>query len=297
MKDSTISGQTRLCGLIGDPVEHSVSPVMHNAAFSKLGLDYLYLPFRVKSEDLGKAIDGMRALNVRGLNVTIPHKVAVMRFLDKLDPLAEKIGAVNTIVNDEGVLAGYNTDAAGFLQALLERGIEPAGKRVVVLGAGGASRAISFILADRGADLVILNRRLEWDWAEELAGRLSHFFSKKVEALELNRENLGRVLEKADILVNATSVGMSPNANETPLPADLLRPGLVVSDIVYNPIETRLLKEARAGGARTIGGIDMLVWQGAIAFEKWTSWKAPVELMKREAIKALKKAPAVQKRE
>lgn len=287
MSERTISGKTGLCGLIGDPVEHSMSPVMHNAAFREAGIDYLYVPFRVKKEELGKAIEGMRALNIKGLNVTIPHKVAVLQFMDKLDHLAEKIGAVNTIVNDGGVLTGYNTDATGFLQALLERGVEPEGKSIVILGAGGASRAISFMLADRGARLVILNRLLELDWAEELANRISQTFSKEVDALELNRENLAGVLGKAEILVNTTSVGMSPDAGQTPVDSDLLTPGLLVYDIVYNPIKTRLLREAAAAGAKTIGGLDMLVWQGALAFEKWTGRKAPVELMKQEAINLL----------
>ncbi len=284
-----ISGKTRLCGLIGDPVEHSMSPVMHNAAFKKMGLDYLYLPFRVKKEDLGKAIDGMKALNIRGLNVTIPHKVAVLQFLDEMDPLAEKIGAVNTIDNNDGILRGYNTDGAGFLQALRERGVEAQGKNVVMLGAGGASRAISFTLADSGTRLVILNRQEELDWAKELASKLSQVFTIKVEALELNRQNLARVLDKANILVNATSVGMSPDADRTPLESDLLRPNLIVYDIVYNPIKTRLLREAEAAGAETISGVDMLVWQGALAFEKWTGHKAPVELMKAEAVRLLEK--------
>jgi shikimate dehydrogenase len=286
MKNS-ISGKTRVCGIIGDPIEHTMSPVIHNAAFAEMGLDYVYIAFRVKAEELDKAIESVRALNMRGLSVTIPHKVAVLKLLDKLDPLAEKIGAVNTIVNDDGVLTGYNTDATGFLQAMLERGVEPKGKNIAILGAGGASRAVSFILADRGANLVILNRRLELDWAVELARRISQTFSKKVEALELNRENLMKALEKADILVNATSVGMSPNINETPVPPDLLRPGLIVYDIVYNPVKTKLLKDAEAAGAEIISGVDMLVWQGVMAFEKWTGKKPPVELMKKEAIKHL----------
>lgn len=282
-----ISGKTRVCGVIGDPIEHTMSPVMHNAAFKELGLDYLYVPLRVKREELGKAVESVRALNIRGLNVTLPHKVAIISFLDELDPLARKIGAVNTIVNDDGVLTGYNTDATGFLQALLEGGVEPKEKKVVILGAGGASRAISFILAERDAYLVILNRLLELDWAKELAQRVSKVSKKGVKALELNEKNLEMVLEGADILINATSVGMSPDVDETPVPAKLLKPGLIVFDIVYNPIQTRLLKEARAAGAQTIGGLDMLAWQGAIAFEKWTGRKAPLELMKREAIKAL----------
>ena len=284
-----MSGKTKVCGIIGDPVEHTVSPQMHNAAFAKMGVDYWYVPFRVRKEDLGKAIEGMRALNIRGLNVTIPHKVAVIPFLDELDPLADKIGAVNTIVNEDGVLTGYNTDATGFLQALLERGTEPKRKNIVILGAGGASRAISFILAERGAHLVILNRELELDWAEELAHRISRVFQKEVKALKLDEENLATVLDWADILVNATSVGMSPNIDETPVPAKLLKPGLVVFDIVYNPIKTRLLREVEAAGAETISGVDMLVWQGALAVEKWTGLKEPIELMREEAIKGLQK--------
>ena len=288
MGNKFISGKTKLCGIIGDPVEHTLSPAMHNAAFNKMGLDYFYVPFRVKKEDLGRAIQGMRALNIRGLNVTIPHKVAVIPFLDKLDPLAEKIGAVNTIVNEDGILVGYNTDATGFLQALLESGIEPKGKNVVILGAGGASRGISFILAERGAHLVILNRLLELDWAEELAGRLSNIFGEEVKALELVKGNLVGSLEKADILINATSVGMSPNIGETLVNSGLLKPSLTVFDVVYNPIKTRLLREAGEAGAKTISGVEMLVWQGALAFEKWTGLKSPVKLMKGEVIKVLK---------
>ncbi len=287
MESRLISGTTRVCGVIGDPIEHTMSPVMHNAVFKELGMDYLYVAFRVRKEELGEAIRGMRALSIRGLNITIPHKVDVIPFLDELDPLAERIGAVNTIVNDAGVLKGYNTDATGFRQALLEREVEPKGKNVVILGAGGASRAISFILAERGANLVILNRLLELDWAEELARQISQVFEKEIEALKLDEENLTAVLGGADILVNATSVGMSPNVDETPVPAKLLNSGLVVFDIVYNPIKTKLLREAEAAGAKTIGGLNMLAWQGALAFEQFTGQKAPVDLMRKEAIKVL----------
>jgi shikimate dehydrogenase len=283
-----ISAMTRICGLIGDPVEHSMSPVMHNAAFSSLGLDYIYLPFRVERENLARAIDGLRAFNIAGLNVTIPHKVAVIPFLDELETLAEKIGAVNTIVNNNGLFKGYNTDASGFIKALLKRGIEPGDKKVVILGAGGASRAISFTLAEKGAELVILNRKLEMDWAVELASSISQFWDKEVKALELNEENLSAVLDSADILVNATSVGMSPNTSQTPVAKRLLRSDLVVFDVVYNPVKTRLLAEAGESGATTIDGIDMLVWQGALAFELWTGVKAPVEIMKSAVVKVLK---------
>ena len=281
------TGRTKVCGIIGDPIEHTMSPVMHNAAFKNRGVDYVYLAFRVKKEELGKAIEGMRALDIRGLNITIPHKVTVIPFLDELDPLADKIGAVNTIVNDNGVLRGYNTDATGFLHALRERGVEPEGKSVVILGAGGASRAISFILAERGSSLVILNRT--WDKAKICADRISETFQRKATALKLNRENLAAALSQADILVNATSIGMSPNINETPVTSNLLKSGLVVFDIVYNPIKTRLRREAEAAGATVISGLDMLVWQGALAFEKWTGLKAPVELMREKVIKVLEK--------
>jgi shikimate dehydrogenase len=288
MKSPIISGKARVCGIIGDPVEHTMSPVMHNAAFSELGLDFVYLPFLVKKESLKGAIDGIKALNIRGLSVTQPHKVEVMELLDNIDPLAEKMGTVNTIVNDNGILTGSNTDADGFLQGLLERGIKPAGKNVVVLGAGGASRAVSFILADRGANLVILNRLLELDWAESLAERISDYFSVRVEALELKRDNLKKAIGEADILVNTTSVGMSPDIDNTLVDSDLLKPGLVVYDVIYNPIKTRLLIEAEKAGATIISGLDMLVFQGVIAFGKWTGENAPVEVMREAALKSLK---------
>lgn len=287
-----ISGKTKLCGLMGDPVEHTMSPAMHNAAYRQMGLDYVYVPFHVRPEGLGKAIDGMRAFNMRGLNVTIPHKVAVIPFLDKLDTLVEKISAVNTIVNDNGVLTGYNTDATGFLRALLEKGIEPRGKKALILGAGGASRAVSHILADSGAErLIILNRAEELNWAYDLAGNISQLYNMDAKAGQLNRESLDSVMERIDIsiLVNTTSVGMTPDVDSTPIDADLLRPGLVIFDVVYNPLRTQLLKDAEAAGAETISGIEMLAWQGALAFEKWTGQEAPLDLMRQEAIRQLEK--------
>jgi shikimate dehydrogenase len=290
MSDPKVSGKTKVCALIGDPVEHSVSPAMHNAAFAGLGLDFIYVPFRVRPERLAAAVAGLRALAVAGFNVTIPHKVAVVPLLDSLDPLAEKIGAVNTVVQDDGQLRGYNTDAAGFLRAALEGGIKLEGSRIVVLGAGGASRAISYALAERGADLTILNRRQELDWAENIAGLIGRELGRPVRVLELRRDLLAGALAGADVLVNATSVGMSPNGDASPVPPGLLRQDLTVFDVVYNPIETRLLKEAAAAGARTVSGIDMLAWQGALAFELWTGRPAPVDLMRRVAIAALEAA-------
>ncbi len=285
MEGQTITGATQICGIIGDPIEHTMSPVMHNAAFRQLGMDWAYLPFRVGQETVGRAIEGVKALNIRGLNVTIPHKTAVIPYLDGLDPAAERMGAVNTIVNDNGKLTGYNTDAAGFLKALRENNIEPRGASIVVLGAGGASRGISFLLAENGADLTILNRRPER--AEDLAGQISTATRTGVKALALDEANLSLALEKADVLVNTTKVGMIPDVDRTPVPAGRLRSGLAVFDIVYNPLKTRLLADAGAAGALTIGGFEMLVWQGALAFTLWTGQAAPVDLMRKTAREAL----------
>lgn len=282
----SVSGKTRVCGVIGDPIGHSLSPVIQNAAFKARRLDYVYHAFQVKKEALGEAIREMREHAIAGLNVTIPHKVAVMKYLDKLDPLAEKIGAVNTIVNKDGVLSGYNTDAVGFLEPLLKIGAELEGKKAVILGAGGAARAISFVLAEKGAELYILNRTVEK--AGALAVRIKEKTGKDAVSLELNPENLKEALTQTDIVVNTTSLGMSPNVAETPLPDGLIRGGMLVYDIVYNPMETRLLREARAAGAETIAGMDMLVYQGAKAFELWTGVKAPVGVMRRELARALK---------
>jgi len=193
---------------------------------------------------------------------------------------------VNTIASENGELTGYNTDAPGFLQALRAQGIEPDGKSIVMIGAGGAAKGISFILAGAGASLVILNRTLSR--AEELASQIAQYYHRKIAAMTLNEANLKRAFEEADVLVNTTSVGMVPDVDRTPVPGKLLNSHLAVSDIVYNPLETRLLREAKAAGARTIDGLDMLVWQGALAFEKWTGQKAPFEIMKQAALKALR---------
>jgi shikimate dehydrogenase len=288
MKEIIISGKTSICGIIGDPIEHTMSPAMHNAMYKAMGLDYVYLAFRVGSGGLGEAIAGMKAMNFKGLNVTIPHKVAVIPFLDRMDMLADKIGAVNTIINENGVLTGYNTDAQGFLKALLERDVRPYGKNVLLLGAGGAARAIGFILAEEQANLTILNRKQELSWAKDLAECLSETYPLKVKAGELTRQNLKRVIASADIVVNATSVGMIPGNNESPVPSDLLCANLVVFDAVYNPFQTRLLREAKEAGAQTISGLEMLAWQGVLAFEKFTGQKVPFELMRGAALKELR---------
>jgi shikimate dehydrogenase len=289
MVDFNISAATRVCALIGDPVAHSLSPAMHNAAYRELGLDFVYLPLLVKCEQLQSAVEGLRTLNFRGFNVTMPHKVSIIPLLDGLDVLAEKIGAVNTVVNDCGQLRGYNTDGTGALQTLQEHGVAPEGKNAVILGAGGASRAISYVLARSGARLTVLNRRLELDWAEDIAEFIREDLRVEVTVMELADELLKGAIAGAEILINATSVGMSPDVDKSPVPAGLLHEGLTVFDIVYAPLKTRLLREAEVAGCRTISGIDMLAWQGALCFEKFTGHPVPFELMRREAIKMLER--------
>jgi shikimate dehydrogenase len=282
-----ISAGTKLCGVIGDPVRHTLSPVMHNAAIAAMGLDYAYLAFQVKTAELCAAIQGMRALGVRGLNVTIPHKVAIVQFLDELDPLARDIGAVNTIVNNGGKLKGYNTDAGGFLQALEAGGFDLKGKKVILLGAGGAARAIGFAMAQNDAKITILNRRATLPHAAILGTNLERCSGTKVEVMALATANLKTSLEGADLLVNATSAGMDPAADETPVPSELLKPGLTVFDVVYAPLETRLLREAAARGCRSTSGLEMLVRQAALALELWSGEKAPLGVMREAALSEL----------
>jgi shikimate dehydrogenase len=283
-----ISGNTIVCGIIGDPVKHTISPAMHNAAFTHSGLDYIYVPFHVTQEDLGEAINGLKAMHIRGLNVTIPHKVRVIPLLDEVDLLAQQIGAVNTIVNNEGVLKGYNTDGVGFLKALYENEIDPKNKNIIIVGAGGASRAISFTLASKGANIIILNRLFDLEWAVNLATDINNRYHTDIQALELKENNLSKAIATADLLVNTTSVGMSPYTENSPVESRFLKPGLLVCDIVYNPLETKLIDEAKKAGAKTQDGLGMLVWQGAMAFEYWTGQKAPVDIMREAALKALK---------
>lgn len=281
-----VTGRTRVCALIGYPVEHSLSPIMHNAAFQHLGLDYVYIAFSVPPERLGEAVSGIRGLGIRGVNVTMPHKISVIKYLDDLDEGAKMAGSVNTILNDGGHLTGYTTDGLGALYALKYAGVDPGGRKVVILGAGGASRSISFALANHVRELVILNRTLER--AINLVNELRKVFDlTNIRAGPLSDSILEAELRDADILINATSVGMKPNADETPVKAELLHRNLIVFDIVYEPLETRLLKEAKSIGAKTVDGLSMLVFQGALSFEIWTGVKAPVEVMREAALREI----------
>jgi shikimate dehydrogenase len=282
-----ISGKTRVCGVIGDPIEHTLSPIMHNAAFEALKLDYVFLAFKVKPAEVGNAISGMRALTIHGLNVTMPHKSTVINYLDEIDQASKTIGSVNTILNKAGRLFGFNTDGIGALKALRENGVEPRGKKVLLLGAGGAARAIAYILAQEADELVILNRTPKP--ATELTNLLKKAFNKKVIANALTPGTIKDNLVDSDVLINATSVGMKPNANQTPVAPEWLKADLAVMDIVYSPVETKLAKDAKAVGAKVVSGVEMLIYQGAASFEIWTSGKAPVEVMRKAALNHLLK--------
>ena len=270
-----IKGSTNIVGLIGHPVEHSFSPPMHNEAFKRLGMNYAYVAFDVEPQNLKSAIDGARSLGIKGLNVTIPHKIEVMEYLDEIDEVAELIGAVNTI--DFKDMKGYNTDGIGAVRAI-EEATSIKGKNVVIAGAGGASRAISFYIAKYGADkLTILNRNVEK--AEELIKDVAG--SELISDVEASSiYEIGPYLEDADILINTTPVGMHPNVNDKPVAsASDMHEGLVVFDAVYNPNETVLLKEAIKADAKPVYGIKMLLYQGAESFKIWTGADAPVDAM------------------
>lgn len=281
-----ISGKTKVYGVIGDPIEHSLSPVMQNAAFEAAKLDCVFLAFTVKSENVEKAAAGVRAMGIRGLNVTMPHKNAVVSFLDEVDPNAKLINAVNTVKNVGGKLYGLNTDGVGALNALRENRVDPKGKKVTLLGAGGAARAVAFALAGEADEICIVNRTLAA--AADLANLLHERFNSKVFAYALSPLTVKATVAEADLLINASSIGMKPNANQTPVPRRWLKKDMAVMDIVYNPVETKLARDAKAAGAKVVSGVEMLIYQGAASFEFWTGCEAPVEVMRKAALNHLR---------
>ena len=265
--------------MIGNPVEHSLSPAIHNAAFQKLGLNFVYLAWRV--EVIGDAIKGLRALgNFRGASVTIPHKVAALPFLDEVESMARHIGAINTIVADERKLSGYNTDATGALRALREGGASLEGARVALLGSGGAARAIAFALATDGAVARLDLLGIDDNERKLLACDLGAKTAMAVRDMQLNEDSLKQVLPDASVLIHCTPIGMSPKMGDTCVPSSLLHAGLTVMDIVYNPRATRLLKEAKEAGCRIIPGLEMFLHQAAAQFELWTNRPAPTDVMR-----------------
>ena len=272
-----IKGSTNIVGLIGHPVEHSFSPPMHNAAFQSLGMDYAYVAFDVNPNDLSSAIEGAKSLNIKGFNVTIPHKIEVMQYLNELDEVASLIGAVNTI--DFKNLKGYNTDGIGAVRAIEEVSTIK-DKDVIVAGAGGASRAISFYLAKFGANsITILNRNVN------KAQNLAEDVLKSDLISDVRLDSISQIngyLDNADILVDTTPLGMDPHIDDAPIArADNMHENLVVFDEVYNPNETVLIKEAIKAGAEPVYGIKMLLYQGAESFKIWTGQDAPIDVMEK----------------
>ncbi len=268
-----MDGYTQLYGIIGNPVEHSLSPIIHNGEFQRMGWNAVYLAFKV--ECLEEAIRGLRGLNVRGVSVTLPFKTRVIPFLDEVEGTAGRIKAVNTIVNEGGRLIGHNTDWRGALEALEEK-IDLKGKKVLLLGAGGSSRAIGFGLKERGSQVIISARSA--DKAQELASDL--------ELISRPLQPTGE--DQFDVVINATSVGMSPNDAKSPLPKSFLKEGMVVMDIVYQPLKTRLLQEAEERGCLTIDGLEMLAYQGAGQLEIWTGRRPDVNQIKKDLRQAVK---------
>jgi len=274
-----INTHTQLCGLLGNPVEHSLSPAIHNAAFEKLGLNFVYLAFKV--EDLPGAVKGLRALgNLRGFSVTIPHKVAIIPLLDEVEQTAKNIGAVNTIVIENGRLIGSNTDASGALRALTEAGAALRGEKIVMLGSGGAARAIAFALAGTGiAKLTLLG--IDEKERTGLAKDLKAKTSLQLADGTITDDAMRRAIEESKVLLHCTPLGMHPNVRESCVPASLLKPHLTVMDVVYNPLDTKLLTDAKAAGCKTIRGIDMFLNQAVGQFELWTKQKAPADVMRK----------------
>lgn len=274
-------------GLVGHPLGHSLSPVMHNAVFEKLQLDYTYESFDVKPSELGYFMDITVYKGFIGLNVTIPYKVDILKYVDKVSPEAGMIGAVNTVKFTGNTVYGYNTDGIGCINALKDAGVSVNDKRVLVLGAGGAARAIAFQCAIEGASLSIANRSIRK--AEKLASDLEESFGGKVVACDLSPECVIPELKGVDVLINATSAGMHPHEDEELLSADMIPEKIAVMDIVYNPLETKFLSAARSRGCKTINGVGMLAHQGAESLKIWLGIDAPVKVMEDAVISQLRK--------
>ncbi len=280
--DNRITGKTRTLALIGSPVGHSGSPAMYNYCFDKLGFDCVYVAFDVPLEKLGDAMTGIKALNFRGINITMPCKSAVLSYMDEVSPAAKLMGACNTALNDNGRWIGHNTDGVGYVESLKAEGVDIAGKRITIMGAGGAGTAIAVQCALSGAKQIsIFNLKDEFfTRAEKTAENIcSELHDCSVRVHDLSDENaLLNSVMNSDILANTTRAGMAPDLNKMPISStEVLRAGLVVTDTIYNPRETRLLREAKAAGCVTVGGTGMLIYQGAAAFRLYTGAEMPVD--------------------
>lgn len=284
-----VMGTTAVYGVIGDPIGHTLSPRMQNRAIWAMGLDAVYVPFRVPPDEVGNAVRAVRALSIGGLNVTVPHKTAVIPFLDRLTDAALMIGAVNTILRDGNDLVGENTDADGFLWCVTgDGGIERFPETVCVLGAGGAARGVVYACATRPEvrEIVVVNRTLSR--AEEIAGRFAGIGKARITACPADLSSLRRILTESGMIVNTTTLGMKPDVDSTPIrEPDVLHAGHIVCDIIYTPARTKLLRDAEERGARTVGGLAMLAGQGARSLSLWTGREAPVDVMLDELRRAM----------
>lgn len=283
-----ISGKTKILGIFGYPVSHSISPAMHNAAIKALGLDMVYISVEVKPSELKQAVALIKEIGMTGVNITIPHKEAVIRFLDEVSEEARLIGAVNTIVNKNGRLIGHNTDGYGYISSLKqEMHFNPKGKNIVILGAGGAARGILAALAKKGPKTITVANRTVARGVSLAKAFKKKFPSVKFEAIDLDKNILKAYFQDANLLINTTSVGMKQR-KALQIPLEALPKTAVVSDIVYNPLQTLLLKKANGLKLAAHGGLGMLIHQGARSFKLWTGHNAPIDIMTKAALKALK---------
>ncbi len=285
-KNRSITVKTQLCAVIGNPIAHSLSPALHNAAFNELGLDFVYLAFQV--EDLKSALAGMRALNnFRGMSITIPHKIESMKYLDEVADVDRSIGSINTVINENGRLIGLGTDGPGALKALVDAGVELDGKNMLMLGSGGASRAIAFTLARNTSlgKLTILD--INEGLLHGLTSDLQTGTTASIESGVLNDTSLAQAMAQADVIINCTPIGMHPHEGVSIVPVELFRSGQVVFDVVYTPLETKLLADARSRGLTTVSGVEMFINQAVLQFRYFTGIDAPVDVMRRVVMEKL----------
>ena len=284
----SINSNTKLCAVIGNPIEHSLSPAIHNAAFAKLGLDFVYLAFPV--EDVKSVLTGMRAMkNFRGMSVTIPHKIEIMKYMDEIDEVDQSIGSINTVINEDGRLLGLGTDGPGALKAIFDAGVDIDKKNILILGAGGAARAISFNLARNAKLGELAMMDINETMLKELSTDLRADTDTNIKYGLLTQNSLEAAMDKADIIIHCTPTGMHPNRNASLIPLELFRTNQVVFDIVYTPLETRLITDAKSCGLKTISGVNMFINQAVLQFEQFTGVDAPVDVMRLVVMEHLKK--------
>jgi len=282
----SIGCSTQFCAVIGNPIAHSLSPAIHNAAYAALDLDFVYVACRV--EDVKSALAGMRALsNFRGMSVTIPHKIEAMKHVDEIREVDRTIGSINTVVHEQDKLIGMGTDGPGALKAIADAGVDPKGKSVLMLGAGGAARMIAFTLARDAAIAELTLLDINQTFLDGLSADLKSGSALAVHDRLLDQAALAQAMDRADIIIHCTSVGMHPNTDASLIPKELFKPHQVVFDIVYTPLETKLLADAKSKGLQTISGVDMFVNQAVLQFEQFTGQSAPVEVMRQVVLEHL----------